>query len=135
MKIKNETHYAIKAVCYLNDNSHNKLITANEIAQDQNIPKKFLYIILRKLKNNNIIKINTGCNGGYRISDDGKDITLLDIIEIIEGDLSISSCSKDENFCSKKESCSIFKEFQRVNEVLKSELNKKCIFSLLEEKV
>lgn len=131
MRINRETHYAIKAICHLFENSDNCVVTAEEISANKNIPKKFLYRILRKLKEGEIIEINKGCNGGYKLIADCKQISLLDIVQIIEGDINLVYCSTNKEFCEKIDNCLIYKEFNRIEFALKNELNKKNLFDLI----
>lgn len=129
MHIRKETQYAIKALCYLYEHKGNPAVTAKMISDSQEIPLNFLYPILRKLKNSKKINIVIGCNGGYKI--ENENISLLDIIQIIEGDILITSCSKDVNFCKTLNSCLLFNEFKRVEAILKNELGEKNIFELI----
>lgn len=105
MKLKKETQYAIKALKALYTNRDTKLLQAKEIAKLENIPIKFLYLILRKLKENNLIVIERGVSGGYMVTKEIDSITVYGLLKIMEGDISLSfydSCEENNelNLCS-----------------------------------
>lgn len=129
-KIRNDVTYTIKALTYLYENQQLKNIRAIEIAEAEDIPIKFLYTILRKLKKYDYIDITPGVNGGYKLKDNIKEATLLDIVTVISGDLLIKNCCIKNKNCKRYNRCKIKKEFDRVEKILKMSLSDKKIIDL-----
>ncbi|HRW62986.1 MAG TPA: Rrf2 family transcriptional regulator [Bacteroidales bacterium] len=84
--LSNTCKYAIRAVIYLALNeSENKKIGIKEISQELDIPTPFLGKILQTLAKNKLLLSTKGPNGGFRLGKAADKISLLNIIEIIDG--------------------------------------------------
>jgi len=87
MKISKKGLYAIEALTYLAKNYDKGVIPIHVIAEDEDIPKKFLEQILLTLKNAAILKSEKGKEGGYRLRYHPKELTLGKVIRLIDGPL------------------------------------------------
>lgn len=84
--------YALKALSVLARERHKDSFLIAEIAQAENIPKKFLEAILLSLKVKGILASKKGPKGGYSLAKPAESLTIGDIIEALEGDLSPIQC-------------------------------------------
>lgn len=84
--------YALKALGVLARERHKDSFLIAEIAQAENIPKKFLEAILLSLKVKGILASKKGPKGGYSLAKPAESLTIGDIIEALEGDLSPIQC-------------------------------------------
>lgn len=94
MKISKRGEYALKALIELAVN-HNRSVAVtliNDIAERENIPKKYLEQILLNLKNAGILVSKRGVGGGYSLSRAPSEISLGEIIRIVEGPLAPLNC-------------------------------------------
>lgn len=130
-KIRNDVKYSIKALMYLYENKSSKTIKAEEIALAENIPVNFLYTTLRKLKKHNYIETIPGVKGGYSLGSCINEVTLLDLVTILSGDIDLNNCCIKNNKCKRYNKCKIEKEFKRVENIYKKELSKKKLIDLL----
>jgi Rrf2 family protein len=124
MNITQESDYAIRAILILaNEDS---ILDANAISKESSVPLRFLLKILRKLGQAGIVKSYRGAAGGYRLNKAPKDITLLDVIQAIEGKIQINRCFYDEAACNSKlnGNCSIHRALFDVQLKLTNELKK-----------
>lgn len=97
MKISLEADYAVRIVqCLANEN---RRLGAKTVAQMTNVTERFTLKILHKLVNAEIVKSYKGVGGGYELSREPQDITLRQVIEVIEGPLVISRCSAESASC------------------------------------
>jgi Rrf2 family protein len=89
MRISARSDYAIRAMAHLADASPagDRAIKADEIAQAQGIPLKFLLEILRELRNDDLVHSQRGSEGGYSLARPAAEITLADILRALEGPL------------------------------------------------
>lgn len=85
MKINRSTGYALVAVGYVAGASKDKPVMAAKISKEYNIPLEYLLKILQQLVRVNILRSKRGPRGGFSLARDTKDITILQIIEAIEG--------------------------------------------------
>lgn len=133
--ISNKCKYAIKALVYISkyDNG-SKAVMTSDIAREQNIPRKFLEIILRDLRNNRILESKRGKDGGFRLLRPAEDISLTEIMRIIDGPIAMLPCVSLNYYRScdecEEESCEIKGVFEQVRDRTLEVLNGKTIKSL-----
>ena len=132
MNITQEADYAIRAVLILSKEGEGKKLDAKTIAERGNIPLRFLLKLLRKLIKVEVIHSYRGVNGGYALHKHSKDINLREVIEAIDGPISINRCIIDIEFCNAKntEKCAVNKELKRIQTILLKELEKVTFFQL-----
>lgn len=94
--ISSKTVYAVAALQELGSVEGDKLLKIKEIAANASIPQNFLEQILLELKKQGLLTSIKGTHGGYKLAKDLNDITLKDIVVILESD-SFSDVCKTEN--------------------------------------
>src|SRR5210317_1042821 len=91
--ISNKCKYAIKALVYIANNEQDDMaVMTADIAREQQIPRKFLEIILRDLRNNRILESRRGKDGGFRLLRPASDISLTEVMRIIDGPIAMLPC-------------------------------------------
>jgi len=85
--------YALRAVIYLARHRDRGPILIQEVAQKEQIPKKFLEAILRDLRNEGILQSKMGKGGGYQLAQFPGKVTLGEIIRTIDGPLAPIPCA------------------------------------------
>lgn len=99
------TKYALKTLMYLYEHEgDNKPVSAKSIAENENIPFKFLEKILRELRQHRLIKSERGAVGGYLFLKPANTITVADVMRIIDGPIALIPCVS-ENFYQKCDEC------------------------------
>jgi Rrf2 family protein len=101
MNINLATDYGFRAVLYLSEQAQGEVVEAQAIAQSQSIPMRYLLKIMPSLIKAGIVRSQRGVGGGYALAKEPGEITLLDVIEAIEGPFYLNRCLIDESFCSK----------------------------------
>jgi Rrf2 family iron-sulfur cluster assembly transcriptional regulator len=107
MQITRQADYAIRAVRYLSNMYliEEKPAATWKIAEDQHIPPSFLAKIISQLYNRNLVATSRGAGGGVRLNRHPKDISLLDVVEAIDGPILLNECVSDTNFCTLESDC------------------------------
>ncbi len=85
--------YALKAMVRLARNYNQGFLSTSVIAQDENIPKKFLEQILLELKRVKLVNSKQGKAGGYYLLKSPDDVSLADIYRIFDGPIALTSCA------------------------------------------
>jgi Rrf2 family protein len=93
--ISSKTIYGIAALNELSTIQGDEVLKIKDIAANANIPQNFLEQILLELKKKGILTSIKGAYGGYRLAKDLKDITLKDVIVILESDVFSDICKTD----------------------------------------
>ena len=130
MEITRETDYAIRCVLYL-ARGKGKVIMIDEISRNMAIPKSFLAKILQKLTKGNIVTSFRGVRGGFQFNRRPEEVSLLDIIEIIEGPVAMNACALEEKFCSFSSTCTVHPVWTELRKIVETYLRNADIGKLL----
>jgi Rrf2 family protein len=87
MRVSQKGLYALQALMMLARNSSKGAIKIRDIAYEENLPEKFLELILLELKNARIVESARGAKGGYRLRRPADEIFLSEVIRLIDGPL------------------------------------------------
>ncbi|MEB2783950.1 RrF2 family transcriptional regulator [Algoriphagus persicinus] len=116
--------YAIKTILYLQDHVEDQPLSAKLISINENIPYKFLENILRDLKTHQLVKSVRGAEGGYTLAKDPRDITIAQIMRVVDGPIALIPCVSERFYescgeCTDEDTCRIRKLFSELrNEML-----------------
>ena len=91
--LSQKTRYAIRAMQHLADRYGQGPIPLTEIAARQNIPAKFLTVILSELSRFGVVDSQRGKDGGYWLAISPIDITYGDLIRVMRGSLALVPCA------------------------------------------
>ena len=80
--------YAVQATIHLAESDFSRPVPCSRLAKEGNMPERFLLQILRSLVTHGILKSTRGVDGGYTLTRPPREISLLDVIEAIEGPFS-----------------------------------------------
>lgn len=129
MKISKKCQYALKAVFELAWRDQGEPIRTYEIAEAQHVSPRFMEIILNELKHGGFVESRRGNEGGYMLARDAQYMTIREIIEYIEGPISIA-CDNDDTASIGNE---VFTElWQEVNNAIGEVCDKRTFADLVE---
>lgn len=103
MKFQLTTDYAIRMIIYLAQH-RNQAVPAKEMAEQLGITIGYINKVAGKIRRAGYIEAIYGPFGGYRLAKSASDITLYDMIEIMEGKICINRCLEENGFCSRPSS-------------------------------
>ncbi len=96
MHISAKTDYALRALCVLATAPEGTAVKADEIADAQEIPRKFLDAILLDLRHAGIVESRRGSTGGHRLARPAFAVTVADVARAIEGPLMVVQGNRPE---------------------------------------
>lgn len=105
MKLSTKGRYGLKAMFQLALYKSEGPIPLKHIANKQNISEQYLEQIFSSLKKSGLVKSVRGAQGGYFLDKDPKEITVGDILIVLEGPVSLSDCVLDEDICENSGKC------------------------------
>lgn len=123
MNINQATDYGFRAVLFLAQQPRGVVVEAQTIANSQVVPMRFLLKIMPSLIKAGIVRSQRGVGGGYALAREPKDITLLDVLEAIEGPIYVNRCLLDEVLCSKQgpPSCQVHQVLAEIQQRLSND--------------
>ncbi|MGN0641843.1 MAG: RrF2 family transcriptional regulator [Huintestinicola sp.] len=106
MKISTKGRYALRMLLDLAMHQNNEYVALKDIAERQNISKKYLEQIVPLLNKSGLLKTNRGYQGGYMLAKSPDQYTVGEILRITEGSLAPIPCLEFEvNECPRADSC------------------------------
>lgn len=121
MKITREADYALRIISMLSVESHQ--VEAKIISEKKHIPYRFTLKILRKLVQAEMVKSYRGVNGGYALKKNSNEISLKDVIEVIDGPIAINRCISEPEICINTGDCKIQKELLKAQKIFANYLS------------
>ena len=105
MQITRQADYAVRAVYHLTKLGPDSRAATSKIAEEQRIPPSFLAKIISQLSVAGLLHTSRGARGGVSLARDPKEISLLDVVEAIDGPILLNECVADGAGCTFTEDC------------------------------
>ena len=91
--LNQKTRYAIRALLHLSDQFGRGAVPLSEIAETQNIPKKFLTVILSEMGREGLVAAQRGRDGGYWLDRPPETISYGEVVRLTQGSLALIPCA------------------------------------------
>jgi len=131
LRITSAADYAIRAMIHLACLPEGSHALRDDIAHAENIPSSFMAKILRSLVRGQLLRSSRGVNGGFALARPGGEITLLEIIETVEGRLHLTLCAGTPDGCEHSEACPAAPVWDAVQENMRSMLGATTLETLV----
>ncbi len=132
--ISTRGRYALRVMIDLAENETDKYIPLKEIAERENISKKYLEIIVKDLVANKLLVGTSGKGGGYKLCRKPEDYSGGEILEIMEGSLATVAClAKDSDECPKAAMCKTLPMWEEYDKLTKDFFNSKKLSELVKK--
>ena len=117
MQVSRKIDYALRAVIHLaNEESNDRACSVTEIAERERVPRQFLEKIVQMLIHNGLVRSRRGPHGGYVLARPAEQVSFRDVIEAVEGPISLNVCVGEHADCSLLGTCGmerVWREGQR----------------------
>lgn len=122
--ITRETDYAMRALLRLALQDDGRVLSTTLLAEEMEIPYRFLRRILLKLAGEGFVRSARGKQGGLRLALAPEGISLFDIVRVMDPDtVTLNECLADTDFCARSSRCVVHRELDRIQGVLRRELS------------
>ena len=118
LKLSKKVDYGLMSLMHLAQRTERASWSAREIAENYDIPLELLAKVLQKLVQKGLLVSHAGTHGGYSLSRPAGRISAAEVIEAIEGPLSLTNCVSDDGLCGQFEKCNAKSPLQRLNEIV-----------------
>jgi Rrf2 family protein len=105
MQITRQADYALRAVIFLSRLDSDQKASTSAIAEEQKIPPSFLAKIVSQLSLAGLIQTSRGARGGVSLARPPENISVLDVIEAIDGPVMLNECAVNPNNCTFGQNC------------------------------
>lgn len=105
MQITRQADYALRAMLYLARLEPTQRAATSQIAEEQRIPPSFLAKIVSQLSIAGLIHTSRGARGGVSLARDPDEISVLEVVEAIDGPIALNECTANVSACLFGEDC------------------------------
>ena len=133
MQITRQADYAVRAVLHLAKMEPNQRAATSQVAKEQHIPPSFLAKIISQLSIAGLLQTSRGARGGVTLAREPGKITLLEVIEAIDGPIMLNECVGENGTCVFEDDCPLRPVWCEAQEELVNRLKGTNFQQLLEQ--
>ena len=134
MRLSTRSRYGTRLMLKLALNYTKGPVFLKNIAQEEEISEKYLSHLVIHLKASGLISSSRGAHGGYRLAKSPKLITVKDIVQALEGNLSTVECVKNPSVCKRVKSCVTRDVWETLDEKIADTLSSVTLYDLIKSK-
>jgi FeS assembly SUF system regulator len=116
LRLSKKADYALMAMKHLANRPDAASASAREIAEQYDIPVELMAKVLQRLARYRLLTSHQGTRGGYRLARASCAISVADIIEAIDGPLTVTACSTEAENCGQYAKCSVRDPLWRIKD-------------------
>ena len=133
MKISTKGRYGLRILIDLAIHDQNKPRLVRDIAESQQISEKYISRLIIDLRRARLVRSVRGVKGGFFLARSPNEITLLDILETMEGTISIVDCVMAPEKCPQCNGCGVRGIWQRLNDGIRDQMRSITFAEILAE--
>jgi len=123
MQITRQADYALRAIIYLAKLEEGEKASTREIAETQKIPPSFLAKIVSQLSIAGLIQTSRGARGGITLAKTPGEISILHVVEAIDGPVLLNACTSSAHVCPFGQNCPMHEIWCETRELLVEKLS------------
>ena len=116
LRISRKIDYGLRAMIYLASISNESVVPFREIAHQMDVPEDFLAKILKTLVGTGLVQSMRGPHGGYSLARGAEAISVLDVIEAVEGPVALNVCLDGDDACGRASCCTMVSVWRKGQE-------------------
>ncbi|MFZ1036634.1 MAG: Rrf2 family transcriptional regulator [Smithella sp.] len=123
MKLSTRARYGVRLMVALAFNYDKGPVLLKDVAKGENISEKYLSLIVIPLRRIGLVNSIRGAHGGYLLAKDPSQITMKEIIDVLEGDCSLVDCVRNPSTCPRVPICASHDIWEIIGEKISETLN------------
>jgi FeS assembly SUF system regulator len=130
LRISKLTDYGTVVLAHLAGNP-DAVCSAADVSATTGIGAPTVSKLLKSLAKADLVSSTRGANGGYQLTRDPREISAADVIDALEGPVSITECSSSDSHCDYEQDCSVGSSWKRINVAIRHALEDVSLIDLL----
>jgi Rrf2 family protein len=135
MQITRAGEYGVLGLMCLARRPLGSVVMIDEVSREEQIPKSFAAKIFQSLVRGGLVRSNRGTGGGFTLLKDPKQITVLDVIEAIEGKIAFQRCLAEPAACEHSGGCALCGLFEEAQDRVKDTFSRTTLADLAKKHV
>lgn len=123
MELTRKGEYAIRGIVYLASRPGDQVCLLSEIAAAVDVPQTFLAKIFQQFSKIGLVRSYRGTGGGFVLGRAPDKITLLEVVEAVEGPITPNRCVTGSGDCNRSTECNVHPVWMKVQEQVRELLN------------
>lgn len=107
LRLSKKADYALLALRHLAVPGPRETVSARELAESYDLPPELLAKVLQQLVRGGLLVSVQGIRGGYGLARPAANITVVDVIQAIDGPMTVTACSEQDQSCDQYTKCNI----------------------------
>ena len=116
LRLSKKTDYALMAMKHLALLGDRGSSSAREIAEQYDIPVELMAKVLQRLARKGLLASHQGTRGGYELARPSATISVADVIQAVDGPLTVTACSADDHACGQYSKCNVRDPLWRIKD-------------------
>jgi Rrf2 family protein len=130
LRLSKKADYALLALRHLAAHSDRGAVSARELAESYDIPPELLAKVLQKLVHARLLESHQGTRGGYVLGRPARAMSVAEVIQVIDGPLTVTACSEVDHSCDQFSKCNIRDPLWRIKDRIVSALSSTSVAEL-----
>jgi Rrf2 family protein len=105
MMVSTKGRYGVRLLLDIALHQDQGTVNLNDIATRQRISSKYLWQVINPLKANGIVRVTRGAYGGYKLAKPPEQINLCQVLDILEGKITVTECARERKRCDNHMEC------------------------------
>lgn len=121
--VRRNTDYALRAMAHLAKNYGGESISTRVIAEREDISYQLACKLMQKMNDAGLVTSTMGPKGGFTLSKEPSKINLLEIIQVVQGPLTVNRCLAEEECCPRKDICPLSGKMREMQDYIVGSLS------------
>lgn len=131
LRLSKKADYALLAMRHLAAHVDRGAVSARELAESYDIPSELLAKVLQKLVRARLLTSHQGIRGGYGLGRAAHSISVADVIQAVDGPLTVTACSDTDHSCDQYSKCGIRDPLWRIKDRIVAALSASSVAELV----
>jgi Rrf2 family protein len=135
LRLSKKTDYALMAMKHLALLGDRGSSSAREIAEQYDIPVELMAKVLQRLARKGLLSSHQGTRGGYELARPSTTISIADVLEAVDGPLTVTACSVHDHGCDQYSKCNVRDPLWRIKDRIVAALGMCSLYELATDTV
>jgi Rrf2 family protein len=133
LRLSKKSDYALISMKHLATRTDASSSSAREISESYDIPLELLAKVLQRLVRAKLLVSVQGTRGGYRLARHASSISVADVIQAVDGPVTVTACSTDDHNCDQYSKCSVRDPLWKIKNRILDALNTVSVQEMAQE--
>src|SRR5688500_14023825 len=133
LRLSKKSDYALISMKHLATRTDASSSSAREISESYDVPLELLAKVLQRLVRAKLLVSVQGTRGGYRLARHASSISVADVIQAVDGPVTVTACTTDDHSCDQYSKCSVRDPLSKIKNRILDALNTVSIAEMAAE--